>query len=86
MLGPDPPPRITGYRPLLGGLPRVPAGWATDGQRVYYTIDHEGRYEAWQAPLAGGEPARLELPFEQALVLEPRRGTRRSWSSAGTAG
>ena len=70
MLGPDPPPRITGYRPLLGGLPRVPAGWATDGQRVYYTTDHEGRYVAWQAPLTGGEPARLELPFEQALVLD----------------
>jgi len=70
MLGPSPPPRITGYRPLLGGLPRVPAGWATDGQRVYYTTDHEGRYMAWQAPLAGGEPSRLELPFEQALVLD----------------
>jgi eukaryotic-like serine/threonine-protein kinase len=63
-------PRITGYRPLLGGLPRTPASFATDGQRVYYTSDREGRYEAWQAPLAGGEPSRLDLPFEQALVLD----------------
>jgi len=70
VLGPDPPPRITGYRQLLGGLPRAPAGWATDGQRVYYTVDREGRYEAWQAPLAGGEPARLDVPFQQALVVD----------------
>ena len=69
-LGPPPPPRITGYRPLLGGLPRVPAGWATDGLRVYYTTDREGRYVAWQAPLAGGEPSPLELPFQHALVLD----------------
>ncbi|HSD65425.1 MAG TPA: serine/threonine-protein kinase, partial [Vicinamibacteria bacterium] len=70
VLGPGPPPRVTGYRPLLGGLPRSPAGWATDGQRVYYTVDREGRYEAWQAPLAGGEPARLDVPFQQALVVD----------------
>lgn len=69
-LRPDPPPRVTGYRPLLGGLPRVPAAWATDGQRVYYTVDREGRYEAWQAPLAGGEPVRLDVPFQQALVMD----------------
>jgi Tol biopolymer transport system component len=69
-LSPGPEPRITGYRPLLGGLPRPPAGWATDGQRVYYTTDREGRYEAWQAPLSEGEPSRLDLPFEQALVLD----------------
>ncbi len=69
-LGPDARPRITGYRPLLGGLPRPPAAWATDGQRVYYTVDREGRYEAWQAPLAGGEPARLDVPFQQALVAD----------------
>ncbi len=67
---PAPAPRITGYRPLLGGLPRTPAAWATDGQRVYYTIDREGRHEVWQAPLAGGEPARIELPFQQALVVD----------------
>ena len=64
------PPRIVGYRPLLGGLPRTPASFATDGQRVYYTSDREGRYEAWQVALAGGEPSRLDLPFEQALVLD----------------
>jgi Tol biopolymer transport system component len=68
-LGPR-PPRIVGYRPLLGGLPRPPASFATDGQRVYYTSDREGRYEAWQASLAGGEPSRLDLPFEQAFVLD----------------
>jgi hypothetical protein len=67
---PPPPPRITGYRPLTGGLPRAPAGWATDGQRVYYTVVREGRFEAWQAPLAGGEPARLDVPFQQALVAD----------------
>ena len=73
-LAPDPPPRVTGVRPLLGGLARPPAGWATDGQRVYYSIDREGRYELWQAPLAGGgDPARLELPFAQALVLDASR-------------
>jgi Tol biopolymer transport system component/tRNA A-37 threonylcarbamoyl transferase component Bud32 len=64
------PPRITGYRPLLGGLPRPPAGFATDGQRVYYTLDRAGRFETWQVPLAGGEPSRLDLPFDQALVLD----------------
>ena len=69
-LAPPPVPRITGYRQLLGGLARTPTSWATDGQRVYYTTDHDGRYAAWQAPLAGGEPSRLELPFEQALVLD----------------
>jgi Tol biopolymer transport system component len=67
---PAAPPRITGYRPLLGGLPRAPAAWATDGQRVYYTVDRQGRHEVWQAPLAGGEPARIDLPFQQALVLD----------------
>jgi dipeptidyl aminopeptidase/acylaminoacyl peptidase len=69
-LVPEAPPRITGYRPLLGGLPRTPAGWATDGQRVYFTTDREGRFEAWQTPLSGGEPARLDVPFEQALVVD----------------
>jgi Tol biopolymer transport system component len=69
-LAPPPVPRITGYRQLVGGLPRAPTSWATDGQRVYYTTDHDGRYVAWQAPLAGGEPSRLDLPFEQALVLD----------------
>jgi hypothetical protein len=69
-IGPRTPPRVTGYRPLLGGLPRPPAGWATDGQRVYYSVDREGRYEVWQAPLAGGEPARLDVPFQQALVVD----------------
>ena len=85
--GRGPPPRITGYRPLLGGLPRTPAGWATDGQRVYYTIDREGRYEAWQAPLAGGEPARLDAALRAGPRRSTRRrGTRRSSSSGGTAG
>ncbi|HSD25832.1 MAG TPA: protein kinase, partial [Vicinamibacteria bacterium] len=69
-LGPGSPPRITGYRPILGGLPRPPAAWATDGQRVYYTVDREGRHEVWQAPITGGEPARLEVPFQQALVAD----------------
>jgi dipeptidyl aminopeptidase/acylaminoacyl peptidase len=69
-LGPGREPRITGYRPLLGGLPRPPAAWATDGQRAYYTIDREGRFEAYQAPLAGGEAVRLDLPFEQAFVMD----------------
>ena len=69
-LGPGPPPRVTGYRPILGGLPRPPAAWATDGQRVYYTVDREGRHEVWQAPLAGGEPARVDVPFQQALVAD----------------
>jgi hypothetical protein len=70
LLGPAPAPRITGYRPILGGLPRPPAAWATDGQRVYYTVDREGRHEVWQAPLGGGEPARLDVPFQQALVAD----------------
>jgi hypothetical protein len=70
VLGPASVPRITGYRPILSGLPRTPVGWATDGQRVYYTIDREGRHEVWQAPLAGGEPARVDVPFEQALVAD----------------
>jgi hypothetical protein len=69
-LVPGAPPRITGYRPILGGLPRTPAGWATDGQRVYFTAERGGRYEAWQAPLAGGEAAALQVPFEQALVVD----------------
>ena len=70
LLVPGPAPRITGYRALVGGLPRPPESWATDGDRVYYTIDREGRYEIYQVPLAGGEPARLETPFQQAMVLD----------------
>ena len=29
-----------------------------------------GRFETWQVPLSGGEPSRLDLPFDQALVLD----------------
>jgi WD40 repeat protein len=76
-LSPAPHPRVTGVRPLLGDRARPPVAWATDGQRVYFTDDREGRYEAWQMPLAGGETLRLELPFEQALVLDasPRQSS-----------
>jgi WD40 repeat protein len=70
---PAAPPRVAGYRPLLGGWPRAPVAWATDGQRVYFTGDREGRYEAWQMPLSGGEPLRLDVPFEQTLVLDASR-------------
>jgi Tol biopolymer transport system component len=65
-----PAPRITGFRALVGGLPRPPETWTTDGERVYYTIDREGRHEVYQVPLQGGEPARLETPFAQARVLD----------------
>jgi Tol biopolymer transport system component len=70
LLVPGRAPRITGYRALVGGLPRSPETWTTDGDRVYYTIDREGRYEVYQVPLVGGEPARLETPFQQARVLD----------------
>jgi len=63
-------PRITGYRALVGGLPRPPASWTTDGERVYYSIDREGRRQVQQVPLVGGEPARIETPFQQAMVLD----------------
>ena len=66
-------PRITGLRPLVGGLPRPAAAWATDGLRVFYSLDREGRYEAWQVPISGGVPSRLELPFQQALVADASR-------------
>jgi Tol biopolymer transport system component len=70
ILVPGPLPRIVGFRALVGGLPRSPETWTTDGERVYYTIDREGRHEVYQVPLRGGEPSRLETPFEQARVLD----------------
>ena len=63
-------PRVTGYRSLVGGLPRPAASWATDGERVYYSIDREGRRQIDQVPIVGGEPARVETPFQQAMVLD----------------
>ena len=68
LLRPLPPPRITGSRPLLNGFPGQPNVWVTDGERVYFSVFRDGRYQSFQVSLAGGEPAPITLPTKHAIV------------------
>jgi hypothetical protein len=81
LLRPLPPPRITDARPITRGLDPAVSNlggplWTTDGVRLYYLDGAEtGQAELFQAPLAGGEPARIPLPFRfyrRILAYLPR--------------
>jgi len=73
LLRPPPPPRITDVRPL--GLDVGPAflaplpSWATDGVRLYYVVQEEGRFHLLHVALAGGEPSEIPTPFDGGLQL-----------------
>jgi Tol biopolymer transport system component len=76
LLRPPPPPRLTGSRPLLNGFPGRPVGWVTDGERVYFSLLRDGRYQTFQMSLAGGEPVAVRLPTRHAVAMDV--STRRS--------
>ena len=67
---PPPPPRITGSRALLNGFPGEINGFVTDGDRVYFSMLRDGRFQSFQVSLAGGEPAPLILPTRHAVVCD----------------
>ena len=69
-LWPLPPPRIIEMHPITRGLDTGLATslgtpfWATDGVRLYYLDGGaSGEAELFQAPINGGEPAKIPLPF-----------------------
>jgi serine/threonine protein kinase/dipeptidyl aminopeptidase/acylaminoacyl peptidase len=64
------PPRITSSRPLLNGFPGQPVAWVTDGERVYFSLLRDGRFQTFQMSLAGGEPAPLAVPTRHAVVMD----------------
>ena len=75
MLASPPAPRIVGYRPLTGGSTGAISAFATDGERVYFTVlrGHETR----QVALTGGASAPLQMPSAYGVVFDaskPRAG------------
>jgi Tol biopolymer transport system component len=68
-----PPPRLTGTRPLLNGFPGRPVAWVTDGERVYFSLQRDGRFQTFQLSLAGGEPAAVPVPTRQSVVMDVSR-------------
>ena len=81
LLRPLPPPRITEMKPVTRGLDPVVGYlgfefWATDGVRIYYLDGAaSGQAVLFQAPIAGGEPAAISLPFgfhRKILAYLPR--------------
>jgi serine/threonine protein kinase/Tol biopolymer transport system component len=81
LLRPLPPPRIIETHPITRGLDPTVSNlggplWTTDGVRLYYLDGAEtGQAELFQAPLAGGEPATIPLPFRyyrRILAYLPR--------------
>jgi hypothetical protein len=64
---PRPSPRITAARPLTRGVRGAGASgslsWATDGQRLYYLAAKDDVMALFQAPISGGEPVEIPLPF-----------------------
>jgi serine/threonine protein kinase/Tol biopolymer transport system component len=72
LLSPPPAPRIVGYRPLTGGSAgRIWPGWATDGERAYFTVAGDPRLR--QVSLAGGPSVRLETPWKAEVWDFSRR-------------
>ena len=74
LLRPPAPPRITEIRPLRLDVGPDFGGWSgptwtTDGVRLYYVTQVEGRSRLNHVALSGGEPAVIPTPFEQGLVL-----------------
>ena len=81
LLDPPPVPRVVNYRPLTGGSQGRIGAFATDGERVYFTV--RGGHETRQVALAGGASAPLKLPFQLRLrrrrlevAIEPSDGRR----------
>ena len=73
LVRPPPAPRITGSRALLNGFPGRPVGWVTDGERVYFSLLRDGRFQTFQMSLAGGEPAAVALPARHSVVMDVSR-------------
>ena len=70
-------PRILGSRAVTRGLSTTAdPGWASDGTRVYYSETRKGVTKYYQAPLAGGEPSEIPIPFPFGHILAylPRQG------------
>ncbi len=44
-------------------------GWASDGTSVYYSESRKGVTKYYQAPLAGGEPSEIPIPFPFGHIL-----------------
>jgi Tol biopolymer transport system component len=61
-------PRIVNYRALTGGANGEIVAFATDGERVYFTL--RGGLETRQVALNGGASAPLALPFAGGYVLD----------------
>jgi Tol biopolymer transport system component len=72
-LRPPPRPRITSARPLLNGFPGQPVAWVSDGERVYFSLLRDGRFQTFQMSLAGGEPAPVAVPGRQSVVMDVSR-------------
>ena len=68
LLAPPAAPRIVNYRALTGGANGEIAAFATDGERVYFTL--RGGHETRQVALSGGASAPLALPFAGGYVLD----------------
>jgi Tol biopolymer transport system component len=68
-----PAPRIVGSRPLLNGFPGRPAAWVTDGERVYFSLLRDGRFQTFQMSLAGGAPAPVAAPARHSVVMDVSR-------------
>jgi hypothetical protein len=71
---PLPPPRVTGIRPLTLDLGRAfpqwySPTWATDGSRIFYVVQKEGRSALYQAAISGGEALEIPTPFHSGLEL-----------------
>jgi hypothetical protein len=74
---PPRPPRILGARAVTRGLSTTAdPGWASDGTCVYYSETRKGVTKYYQAPLAGGEPSEIPIPFPFGHILAylPRQG------------
>ena len=65
LVRPPSPPRVVDTRQLTGGLgaiPMSPPTLATDGNRIYYIAQREGRGVLLQVPAVGGDPVEIPLP------------------------
>jgi Tol biopolymer transport system component len=74
---PPRPPRLHGSRAVTRGLSTTAdPGWASDGTRLYYSETRKGVTKYYQAPLAGGEPSEIPIPFPFGHILAylPRQG------------
>ncbi len=68
LLTPAAVPRIVGYRPLTGGSLGPIIGWATDGERAYFTVS--GEAQPRQVSLAGGASAPLKVPLDAPEICD----------------